>query len=217
MGGVPLHRAGAKARPSHPPHAPGLPPGPAGQATALAFSGDGRWPATGGGDRIQVCDADGRIRAWSWHDRNHPHHRNHRQPPRAAHRLDKEAVMAYPPGPPGEDWGGHAPWTGQSQPPPTGPPHPPQQPQYGPGYQQYARPPQTYLIPAILVTLFCFLPTGVAAIVFATQVNAKAGAGDWAGAEAASGKAKLWTFISLGIGLLAGLLIILTNAAGGGY
>ncbi|MFI2240365.1 CD225/dispanin family protein [Streptomyces chrestomyceticus] len=141
--------------------------------------------------------------------------------------------MAYPQGPPGEDWGGDTPWTGQSQPPPTGPPQPPQQqpqyqqpqyqqsqyqsPQYGPGYQQYARPPQNYLIPAILVTLFCFLPTGIAAIVFATQVNAKAGAGDWAGAEVASNKAKMWTFISLGVGLFAGLLILLTNAAGGGY
>ncbi|GCD47930.1 CD225/dispanin family protein [Streptomyces paromomycinus] len=156
--------------------------------------------------------------------------------------------MAYPQGPPGEDWGDNTPWTKQSQPPPTGPPQPSQQPpqyqppqyqppqyqppqyqppqyqqsqyqppQYGPGYQQYARPPQNYLIPAILVTLFCFLPTGIAAIVFATQVNAKAGTGDWAGAEAASKKAKLWTFISLGIGLVGGLLVILANAAGGGY
>lgn len=136
--------------------------------------------------------------------------------------------MAYPQGPPGEDRDGNTPWTGQSQPPPTGPPPPPpyqpqyqqpryQSPQYGPGHQQYARPPQNYLVPAILVTLFCFLPTGIAAIVFATQVNAKAGVGDRAGAEVASRKAKLWTFISLGVGLVAGLLVLLTSAAGGGY
>ncbi|WP_050502168.1 CD225/dispanin family protein [Streptomyces monomycini] len=135
--------------------------------------------------------------------------------------------MAYPQGPPGEDWGGKTPSTGPSRPSPDGPPPPqyqpqypsqPQhQPQYGPGYQQYARPPQTYLIPAILVTLFCFLPTGIAAVVFATQVNAKAGAGDLAGAEQASRKAKLWTFLSLGIGLVGGLAVVLSNAAGGGY
>ncbi|MEU4203604.1 CD225/dispanin family protein [Streptomyces sp. NPDC039022] len=135
--------------------------------------------------------------------------------------------MAYPQGPPGEDRGGNTPWAGPSQPPPAGPPPPPQyqpqyqqpyqSPQYGPGYQQYARPPQNYLVPAILVTLFCFLPTGIAAIVFATQVNAKAGVGDRAGAEAASKKAKLWTFISLGAGLFAGLLVLLSSAAGGGY
>ncbi|OKI02078.1 hypothetical protein A6A06_13375 [Streptomyces sp. CB02923] len=36
-------------------------PGRAGQTTALAFSGDGRWLATAGGDRIEVHDADGRT------------------------------------------------------------------------------------------------------------------------------------------------------------
>ncbi|WP_078897492.1 CD225/dispanin family protein [Streptomyces rimosus] len=130
--------------------------------------------------------------------------------------------MAYPQGPPGEDWGGNTPYNGQSQPPPTGPPPPPQyQPQYGPGYQQpgyqqYARPPQNYLIPAILVTLLCFLPTGIAAIVFATQANAKFNSGDYAGAEQAAGKAKLWTFISLGVGLFVMLIVIISSAAGGG-
>ncbi|WP_078657868.1 CD225/dispanin family protein [Streptomyces rimosus] len=131
--------------------------------------------------------------------------------------------MAYPQGPPGEDWGGNTPYTGntpydgQSQQPPTGPPPPPQyQPQYGPGYQQYARPPQNYLVPAILVTLLCFLPTGIAAIVFATQANAKFNTGDYAGAEQAAGKAKMWTFISLGVGLFVMLIVIISSAAGGG-
>ncbi|MFD7666658.1 CHAT domain-containing protein [Streptomyces sp. NPDC059788] len=36
-------------------------PGRAGQIAALAFSGDGRWLATAGGDLVQVHDADGRT------------------------------------------------------------------------------------------------------------------------------------------------------------
>jgi hypothetical protein len=57
-----------------------------------------------------------------------------------------------------------------------------------------------YLVPAILVTLFCCLPAGIAAIVYAAQVNGKLQAGDIAGAQAAAGNAKLWTWISFGAG-----------------
>jgi hypothetical protein len=69
------------------------------------------------------------------------------------------------------------------------------------------------LIPAILVTLFCFLPTGIAAIVFATQVNSKQNLGDFQGAQKAAQNAKLWTFISLGIGLLILLIVIISAAS----
>ena len=34
-----------------------------------------------------------------------------------------------------------------------------------------------YLVWSILVTIFCFLPTGIAAIVFSTQVDSKLAAG----------------------------------------
>src|SRR5215813_14996770 len=60
--------------------------------------------------------------------------------------------------------------SGYQQPPPGAPL------QYPPGPAVPAI--QTYLVPAILVTLFCFLPTGVAAIVFASQVSSKRDAGD---------------------------------------
>jgi hypothetical protein len=62
-----------------------------------------------------------------------------------------------------------------------------------------------YLVPAILVTLCCCLPGGVAAIIYAAQVNSKLSAGDIAGAMAASNNAKMWTWISAGVGLLFGL------------
>jgi hypothetical protein len=57
-----------------------------------------------------------------------------------------------------------------------------------------------YLAQAILVTIFCCVPFGIPAIVFAAQVNGKLAAGDHAGALEASKKAKLWCWISFGAG-----------------
>lgn len=72
-----------------------------------------------------------------------------------------------------------------------------------------ASPPQkipNYLAQSILVTLFCCLPFGIAAIVYAAQVNTKIQAGDIQGALAASKKAKMWGWISFGIGLAGGII-----------
>lgn len=60
---------------------------------------------------------------------------------------------------------------------------------------------QNYLVFAILATVFCCLPTGIPAIVYAAQVNGKLQAGDFAGAQVASNNAKMWCLISLGLGL----------------
>ncbi|HXM36654.1 MAG TPA: CD225/dispanin family protein [Pyrinomonadaceae bacterium] len=68
-----------------------------------------------------------------------------------------------------------------------------------------------YLIPAIVATILCCLPTGVVSIIFSTQVNGKIAAGDMAGAEAASKKAKLWLYISIGAGVLLWVIIIILN------
>ena len=65
-----------------------------------------------------------------------------------------------------------------------------------------------YLIPAILTTLCCCLPFGVVGIVFAAQVNGKLAAGDYAGAVRTSNQAKIWCWVSFGIGLLLWLAII---------
>jgi hypothetical protein len=64
-------------------------------------------------------------------------------------------------------------------------------------------PPQNYLVFAILSTVFCCLPAGIPAIIFAAQVNSKMQAGDYAGAQAASNNAKMWCWISFGVGLAA--------------
>ncbi len=74
-----------------------------------------------------------------------------------------------------------------------------------PGYRAGGHVPN-YLVFAIVVTVLCCLPTGIAAIVYAAQVNAKLAAGDIAGAQEASKNAKMWCWISAGAGLLVGIL-----------
>ncbi|WP_034221353.1 CD225/dispanin family protein [Arenimonas donghaensis] len=79
-----------------------------------------------------------------------------------------------------------------------------------------------HLVWAILVTLFCCLPGGIVAIVYAAQVDGKAAAGDYAGAQQSSDNAKLWCWISLGVGLVAivawlGLVMLGALADAGNY
>ena len=71
-----------------------------------------------------------------------------------------------------------------------------------------------YLVFAILATVFCCLPTGIAAIVYAAQVNSKLQLGDLAGAQAASGNAKMWCWVSVGLGVGVGVIYGLLIAAG---
>ena len=89
----------------------------------------------------------------------------------------------------------------------------------GPAYAPYGGPGiyrqriPNYLIPSILVTIFCCLPLGIVAIIFAAQVNGKVAAGDIAGAQSSSRTARTLVIVSvvvgvvvIGIALLAGLL-----------
>lgn len=104
-------------------------------------------------------------------------------------------------------------------PPPEGSQLPPVPPTPGQGIATpYPRtsvtgaPVPNYLVWAILVTLFCFLPTGIVAIVYASQVNSKLAAGDVAGAREASNKAKMWTIISAVVGVLVGVIVVASTA-----
>jgi hypothetical protein len=91
----------------------------------------------------------------------------------------------------------------------------PQQPGYPPG----GTPPAAggtvpnYLVQSI-ISIFCCLPLGVVAVIFAAQVNGKLTAGDYAGAVDASKKAKLFSTISIGIGLVWILINIIMMVAG---
>jgi hypothetical protein len=58
-----------------------------------------------------------------------------------------------------------------------------------------------YLVLSIIATICCF-PLGVVGLIFAAQVNGKVTAGDMAGAMDASKKAKLFSYIGLGLGIL---------------
>jgi hypothetical protein len=62
-----------------------------------------------------------------------------------------------------------------------------------------------YLAQAILVTLFCCLPLGIPAIVFAAQVNGQIQVGNIQGAMESSRQARKFYWLAFGIGL-AGII-----------
>ena len=82
--------------------------------------------------------------------------------------------------------------------------------------QEWTPPPATdattsvsnYLIPAI-ISLICCMPLGIVAVIFAAQVNGKVQAGDIAGATDSAKKAKMFSFIGIGLGLAAIICYVL--------
>lgn len=81
------------------------------------------------------------------------------------------------------------------------PPPPPAPPVAGPKIENN-------LVWAILATLCCCLPTGIAAIIFAARVDSKVAAGDIAGAISDANNAKLWSWISFGLGAAVTLIYL---------
>lgn len=80
-------------------------------------------------------------------------------------------------------------------------------------------PPNNNLVLAIIATvvsvIFCCIPHGVVSLIFATQVNKKAAAGDMGGALNAARQAKMWGFISIAlavIGLIVAFVLGVLNA-----
>ena len=69
-------------------------------------------------------------------------------------------------------------------------------------------PPKNYLSQAILITLFCCLPVGILAIIFAAQVDSKFAEGDYVGAEKASIAAKGWCIVAVIAGIAWLIFII---------
>jgi F0F1-type ATP synthase membrane subunit c/vacuolar-type H+-ATPase subunit K len=81
------------------------------------------------------------------------------------------------------------------------------------------KPPKTWLVESILVTLFCCLPFGIAGIVNAAKVESKFYAGDIEGANRSSAAAKKWTTLSFWIAIVVSVIyfIVLAVAASSGY
>ncbi len=75
-------------------------------------------------------------------------------------------------------------------------------------------PPPNHLVWAILSTLFCCLPLGIASIVFAAQVNSKYAAGDFTGAQESSRKARTFALWATIIGLVLAVLYAVLLMAG---
>jgi hypothetical protein len=90
-------------------------------------------------------------------------------------------------------------------------PAPPQYYQPAPAYGQVPRIP-SYMGWAIAVLILCFWPTGIAAVVYASQVGNRLALGDYAGAQESSHKAKVWCWVTFGIGIAAVVAVIIVWA-----
>lgn len=69
------------------------------------------------------------------------------------------------------------------------------------GYAEVGIKPNTFLVPSILVTIFCCQIFGIVAIVYSAIAMGKVSSGDYSGAEQAASSAKMWCWLGFGIGL----------------
>ena len=65
----------------------------------------------------------------------------------------------------------------------------------------------TYLWQSIVCLILCCLPAAIPGIIYSTKVDPAIARGDIAGAKEASEKAKMWCWISFGLGLVANIVI----------
>lgn len=63
-----------------------------------------------------------------------------------------------------------------------------------------------YVVFAILTTVLCCLPLGIASIVYASKINSLQNAGDYAGAQQAAKKAKTFAIIGAVVGLIVSVV-----------
>ncbi len=76
------------------------------------------------------------------------------------------------------------------------------------------KPPKTWLVESILVTIFCCLPFGIAGIVNASKVESRFYAGDIDEANRASQEAYKWTKIAFWIGIAVAVIYLIITIIG---
>ncbi len=101
-------------------------------------------------------------------------------------------------------------------PPSQQPPSYQPQPSYGPQQPYGAQPPMpdTYMVWAVLVTVFCCLPFGIVSIVKASQVSSLYSQGRYQEAVAASEAAKKWAIWSAIAGVVISIMVIVLQIVG---
>jgi len=81
-------------------------------------------------------------------------------------------------------------------------------PSYQSNFTQQLHRPDNLMVWSILVTLLCFLPTGIVAIIYSNKVDGLWALKDYEGAQQAANSAKTWCLISLGLAIAAWLFAI---------
>jgi Interferon-induced transmembrane protein len=86
-----------------------------------------------------------------------------------------------------------------------------QAPQYYQPVPAYGAAPRipSYMGWAIATLILCFWPTGIAAVVYASQVGNRLALGDYVGAQESSHKAKVWCWVTFGIGIAIAVIVII--------
>jgi len=69
----------------------------------------------------------------------------------------------------------------------------------------------TWLIPAILATVFCCLPFGIVSIVFASRANSALGVGNYQLAQMNAEKAKTWFWVAFSVGIVTSIISIIVQ------
>ena len=89
-----------------------------------------------------------------------------------------------------------------------------QAPQYYQATPPYGTVPRvpSYMGWAIATLILCFWPTGIVAVVYASQVGSKLSLGDIPGAQESSRKAKTWCWVTFGIGVAWIAIAIIATA-----